>query len=162
MADAHSYLIHVPLVLFPVFTVLWGLNFFLKNRTITITATSLLAVGMLFAVLALLSGQQAAALVQDQGALRAAKGLSPMPPEVVTTHTDYATSVVWLWAGILFGSLFVTLQDGLSKRNEDRIRLWKLILLLAAIAGCWLLWLTGSSGGEIVHRYGIGSELLKP
>lgn len=162
MADAHSYLIHVPLVLFPVFTVLWGIALFLRNRTITITATSLLTAGMLFALLALLSGQQAAALLQDQNALRASKGFAFMPLEAVTTHTDYATSVVWIWAGILFGALFVTLQDGLLKKNEDRIRLWRVILLVAAIVGCWLLWLTGSSGGDIVHRYGIGSELLKP
>lgn len=139
METWHPLIVHLPLVLLPLSAALDLAALARKEAGWHRLAFVLLWLGILSAAAAVLSGNSAADPYRQDPALR-------VPVEA---HEDWATGVLLLFLAL--GLVRVPLE--MQRRFAGpRFILW----LLAALAGCVLVWVTGHSGGELVFRFGVG------
>ncbi len=99
----------------------------------------LLVLGAVGAVVAVLSGTEAAASYRSDAEVL----------EHIERHEDLSTLVLFFFLVVALGRLPLHLQGRLQGRA---LKAW----ILAAGVGCGLLWQTGLYGGELVYRYGVG------
>lgn len=149
LAGLHPKLIHFPIaflyvyVLLEIVGVLSGKTFFQKS------AHLFLFLGVLAAVIAVMSGNQAADIaskLKDKGAI--------VPLDLISQHEDYATFTLWYFTGLLVLRTYVVI-----KKKFKGIILY--IFILLALAGAYLIYQTGEYGGRLVYDNGIGTELKR-
>ena len=136
----HPVAVHFPLVLLPL-SVCVDLAAWWKRRPgWHLLAYTLLVLGTLAALAAVLTGTEAAgrwphAAVQEH----------------IGRHEDLATIAFFVFLGILLGRLPLHLLG----RHRD----WRLkALIVAAAVACGLLWQAALYGGDLVYKYGVGVQ----
>jgi uncharacterized membrane protein len=144
----HVLLVHFPIALLVVALLFdLGCLFFRRRVWLDRTATSLYFVGTIGAGAAYLSGQRAAAALQE---------ISGTAEATLADHQDLALATLAAFSGV---TLLRMLVSWLA-RNDRRIQLgiFRLAALPIAIAGLALLALTADRGGALVYRHGVGVE----
>lgn len=106
--------------------------------------------GIIGAVAAVLSGNQAG----EAAEMLFDKDIN-IPLGQISAHETYATYTLWFFTVLFFLRLFLILK----KKFTGTI---KYVFILLALAGGFLIILTGLKGGELVYKHRVGTELILP
>lgn len=149
LAGLHAKVIHFPIVLFIIYTLFEITGAFSKKDFFSKAAHIILFLGVLGAIAAVLTGNQAAALMskwENQGAI--------IQLHAIGEHEDLANTTLWIFTGILVLRTFLTIK----KKFTGYI---KYIFVVLALIGCYFVYQTGEHGGKLVYKYGLGTDLKK-
>ncbi len=149
LSQLHPQLVHFPIAFLVIYAlleiagILSGKEFFQK------AAYLFLFLGVLAAVAAVITGNQAAEIASKWKGKGAA-----IPTKLISEHEDYATITLWYFTGLLVLRTFLFLKKKFTGAAKY------LFILLAAI-GLYLVYQTGDHGGKLVYDHGVGTELKK-
>lgn len=147
LASLHPLVVHFPIVCFILFFFFELGGIFLKKEFLTKAAFILLVTAIMFSLLAVLSGNQAHTVFSASAADASVFN------HQIEVHQQYATYTLFYFTALLFLRIFLTV-----KKSFHGIRLWFYIML--SFIGCLLIYLTSHFGGELVYRFGIGTDIL--
>jgi uncharacterized membrane protein len=149
LAQLHPQLVHFPIAFMAIYAlleitgILSGKEFFQK------TAYLFLFLGVLTAIAAVISGNQAAEIAskwKDKGAV--------IPTKLISEHEEYATITLWYFTGLLVLRTFLFLKKKFTGAA-------KYFFILLAGLGLYFIYQTGDHGGKLVYGHGVGTELKK-
>ena len=149
LAGLHPKIIHFPIVLFLLYTLFEFIGVIFKKEFFSKSAHIILFLGVLGAIAAVLTGNQAAALMskwENQGAI--------IQFHAIHEHEELANTTLWIFVGILVLRTVAVLK----KKFTGYI---KIAFLAFALAGCYFVYQTGEHGGKLVYKYGLGTDLKK-
>ena len=136
----HPVAVHFPLVLLPLSVCVDLAAWWRRRPEWHQLAYTLLVLGTLAALAAVLTGTEAASRWPHAGV-----------QEQMDRHEDLATISLFVFLGIVLGRLPLHLLG----RHRD----WRLKgLIAAAAAACVLLWQAALYGGDLVYKYGVGVQ----
>lgn len=150
LAELHSSIVHFPIAILILYALFEILGAFVKREMFSQTAYILLVLGVLTALAAVLTGNQASQLAE----LWIKNGAS-FSENAIEHHEEFATLTLWYFFSLLILRTFFVVK----KKFDRKI---KYIFILLALVGCFLIYETGAHGGELVYKYGIGTEPVKP
>jgi len=149
LASLHPIVIHFPIVLFIIYALFETIGAFSKNDFFSKAAHIILFLGVLGAIAAVLTGNQAESLMsqwENQGAI--------IQLHAIGEHEELANTTLWMFIGILVLRTVLVLK----KKFTGYI---KYIFVVLALVGCYFLYETGEHGGKLVYKYGLGTDLKK-
>ena len=149
LAQLHPKLVHYPVAFLSVYVLLELTGVIFKKEFFQKTAYLFLFLGVLSAVAAVISGNQAsdiASLWEDKGAI--------IPFGLISEHEEYATITLWYFTGLLVLRTYLVIK----KKFKGMFRY---MIILLAIIGGYLVYQTGDLGGRLVYDHGVGTELKK-
>ncbi len=138
MHPIHPMVVHFPIalllasLLFDLVSLRW------RGQEFRATSLSLLALGVLAALVALYTGHVAEEAVEHSGTI---------PKQAIETHEVLAFAVFWVFAGLL-GLRLLSYWGWIRERS--------LLVLFLGAGGSVLLLVASYYGGELVYRYGAG------
>jgi len=139
--NLHPLVIHFPIALLIAGALLDFVDaFFARPARLTAAATSLQVLGVIGAVAAVVTGQQAAATVLTPG----------LAHPIVEQHRIWALAT----AGY-FGAL-VSVRIAIELAGVALTRWYRVLLVVAALAGVAALQQTAERGARLVFEYGVG------
>jgi len=147
LASLHPKLVHFPLaflliyVLLEILGVLSGKEFFQK------CAYLFLFIGIITAVAAVFTGNQAADLAE-----KLKVGGTAIPSGLISEHEDYATASLWYFTALLVLRTFYVIK----KKFKGIIQY---VFILLALIGGYLIYQTGDRGGKLVFNHGVGTAV---
>lgn len=150
LAGLHPQVIHFPIALLFIYSFLEILNVIFKKDYFSNMAFIILALGIITAVAAVLTGNQAqevAEIWEGKGAL--------IPFGAISEHENYATITLWYYIALAFLRVYFVVR----KKFVGKI---KYLFVLLSLFGAILIYETGKEGGKLVYEHGIGTDLLKP
>ena len=150
LANLHPKLVHFPIVFLLCYVVLEIIAAFSKKEVFSKAAHITLFFGVVTALLAVLTGQQAeevASKWNDAGAI--------IPFKAIGEHEDFADLTLWYFAALLVIRTFLVMK----KKFTTNI---KYIFVVLALVGTYFVYQVGEHGGKLVYKYGVGTELKKP
>lgn len=147
LGNLHSKVIHFPIAILVLYSFTEIIGILIKNIFLQRGAHLLLAIGVLTAVAAVLTGNQAAELAKTNSGLLDVKTL-------VEQHETYATITLWYFFALLVLRTYLVLK-------KHFLGLVKFIFIPLVLVGCYFIYQTGEHGGELVYKYGIGTEVIK-
>lgn len=148
LAELHPKIVHFPIALFIIYTFIEIIGAVFNKEQFTKTAPVLLSLGVLFGVAAVLSGNQA----YETGKI--IFGLQrQFPRSIVSLHEKYATITLWYFLFLLILRTYFVIKKKLTKT-------FLIILSALGLVGCYLIYLTGSYGADLVYKFGVGIKLL--
>jgi uncharacterized membrane protein len=143
ISSLHPAVVHFPIVLFCTYFIFEVISYF--NNKFETSAIIILFLGVLTAILAVITGNQALVEFQRSGEV------SDLVNSIIEEHEFYATLLLWYYFVILILRYFLQLKKKLNKRN-------KIILIFFGIIGLVLLFETGTLGGKLVFNWGVGID----
>ncbi|HKI79905.1 MAG TPA: DUF2231 domain-containing protein [Ignavibacteriaceae bacterium] len=149
LAGLHPQIVHFPIVLFIIYTLFEILGTITKKEFLSKTAHILLLLGVLGAVAAVLTGNQAEALAsswEKHGAI--------IQFHAIGEHEEFANITLWFFVALLVLRTVAVLR-------KKFIGYIKYIFVVLALVGCYFVYQTGDHGGKLVYKYGIGTDLKK-
>ncbi len=141
LANFHPLVVHFPLAIFTLYIIVELIAALTKREFFDKTAVLLLGAGILFGILAVLTGNQAAETANE--AFKSA----------IESHQNWATGLQWYFTG-LFVLRFMLIFKGKFKG------IFRYVFLILALAGALIIYETGEHGGKLVYKYGIGTDLV--
>ncbi len=138
MHPIHPMIVHFPIALllaswlFDLLALRW------RREQFRETSLSLLVLGVLAAVAAVVTGHFAEEAVEHAGNI---------PKQAIETHEELAFAVLWVFVGLL-GLRLVSYWEVMRERPA--------LVLGLGLAGSLLLVVASYFGGDLVYRYGAG------
>jgi uncharacterized membrane protein len=148
LAELHPRIVHFPIVLFILYFFLETFGILLKKNYLSKSAYIILVVGIVMAVAAVLTGNQAYEIAR-----MILKDKSNFINGIIAQHEQNATITLWYFFAVLILRTYLNLK----KKFDGN---WKYFFVPVGLAGCYLIYLTGIHGGELVFKYGIGTQLF--
>lgn len=143
LAGLHPKVIHFPIALLITFILFELAGSILKKEFYSKVAFQLLVLGVVGLLFAVLTGNQAFA----------ANNLwSNSSKELFSKHETFANITVWYFATLLLFRVYLVIK----KKFAGRIRL---LILVFALMGGYLIFQTAEYGGDLVQKFGIGTKL---
>lgn len=136
LSSLHIMIVHFPIALLFIYPFLELMSFFFKKEFFSFTSLVVLIIGILSALLAVLTGNQAANSLGGN--------TSTEIKVLFENHQTYANITVWLFTAILFSRIYLQIKKKYSG-------LLKIILLIISFAGCYFIFQTGDYGGRTAH-----------
>lgn len=155
LASLHPLIVHFPvalLILYPLFEA--GAVLFKKDFLST-SANIILVIAIIASLAAVLTGDQAMKIAEATHSAVMNSKSSAALLSAVNRHQDFATITLWYYSAIL------VIRTTLKAKNKFT-GVYKYLILFFAITGIFLVYKTGKLGGELVYKYGAGTELIKP
>lgn len=150
LAGLHPKVVHFAIGLLLTYSFLEILSAFIKKDFLSKAAYIILFLGVLAALAAVLSGNQAEEVAErweDSGAI--------IPFGLISEHEEFATITVWFYAALLvIRTVFI-----LKKKFTSFIHY---IFVLLVLIGSYFIYQTGEYGGNLVYKHGIGTDLINP
>ena len=148
MAELHPFIIHFPIALLSLYIVLEIITYFIENETLNNITTWILLFGIITAVNAVLSGNQAEHLASSF-----MDATSTLVKDSIEKHEQFATYTLWYFLILLVVRYYLVQKKKLTK-------LFKGVLIILALCGGILIFQTGITGGNLVYKYGVGTEFF--
>jgi len=143
LGDIHPKVVHFPVALLTTYSLLEIVGIIFKKEFISKSALLILCLGVVTAFFAVLTGNQASAdfnfWTDDSSAL-------------LGEHQNYATYLLWFAVLVCGIRIFVILKKMFSG-------ITKYLFILFALMILFLVYQTGMHGGDLVKKYGIGTEI---
>jgi len=149
LAENHPRIIHFAVSFLMVYPIVELLAVIFNKDYLGKTAHLILFIGVLSALGAVITGNQAeniASLWEEQGAI--------IPFGSINEHKEYATITLLYFTGVLLLRTFLVIKN----KYKGYI---KYIVLVLAFIGVYFVYETGEHGGKLVYKYGVGTELKK-
>ncbi len=143
LAGLHPKVVHFPVALFITYIVLEATGVIFKKEFFLKAAHLILLLGVIGAFFAVLTGNQAFSNYEQW--TDASKAL-------FLEHQNFANLSVWYFTALLVARTYFVLKKKFSLRL-------KYIILIASLFGGYLVYQTAEHGGELVYKYGVGTEL---
>ncbi len=143
LAGLHPKVVHFPIALLITFVLLELIGTLLNKDFYTKTAHLILFLGVIGTILAVLTGNQA---------FISYKYWNPASEELFNNHQTFANLAVWYFAGLLVLRTYLVVK-------KKYFKTMKYIFLVLTLFGGFLIYQTSEYGGELVKKYGIGTEL---
>lgn len=149
IADLHPIIVHFPIALLVVYSLFEISGVLLNKDDLSKIALYLLFLGVITSIGAVLTGNQAA-----DAASELIKNGAEIPQELIDTHEEYANFTMWFYTAILVARVYLVLKKKFTRKI-------KYLFAVLSLAGCFLIYETAEHGGELVYKYGAGTELIK-
>lgn len=149
LASLHPKIIHFPIAFLLIYVLLEITGVLTKKEFYTKSAHLFLLFGVLAAVAAVITGNQAADIAlkwKDKGAI--------IPSGLISEHEEYATITLWYFTALLILRTFYSIK----KKFNGFVQY---VFILFAIIGAFLIYETGDHGGRLVYNHGVGTEMKK-
>jgi uncharacterized membrane protein len=149
LAQLHPKIVHFPVAFLSIYALLEITGVISKKEFFKKAAYLFLFLGVLSAVAAVISGNQASDIAskwEDKGAV--------IPFGLISQHEEFATITLWYFTGLLVLRTFLVVK----KKYTGMIQY---IFIVLAIIGGYLIYETGDLGGKLVYNHGVGTELKK-
>jgi uncharacterized membrane protein len=143
LAELHPQIVHFPIALFFTFALFELLGTVLKKDYFHKGAHLLLLLGVIGAVFAVVTGKQAGG---------ANPNWTDASVAVIREHSSFANITMWYFVGVLVVKTFLVVK---KKMN----RTFNYIILVLALIGSFFVYETAVHGGQLVTKFGIGTEL---
>jgi uncharacterized membrane protein len=117
-----------------------------KKEYIQKTSAILLGVGILFSLLAVLTGNQAYEFYKNNPQIQNAVSS-------INEHEQYATISLFYFTALFFLKVYLIIK----KKSSIILTL---LLIFLGFVGAILIFLTGHYGGELVYKFGLGTDLF--
>ena len=147
LAELHPRIIHFPIAFFILYFLFETTGILLKKEYLLKSAFIVLILGVFFSLLSVLTGNQAHEVVK-QIQIDAA-----LYNDLIEQHELFATITLWYFVAVLVFRTYLLVK----KKFVNRIQYTFIIL---GLIGSLLIFLTGTYGGELVFKYGIGTKLF--
>ena len=147
LAELHPRIIHFPIAFFILYFLFETTGIILKKEYLLKSAFIVLILGVFFSLLSVLTGNQAHEVVK-QIQIDAA-----LYNDLIEQHELFATITLWYFVAVLVFRTYLLVK----KKFVNRIQYTFIIL---GLIGSLLIFLTGTYGGELVFKYGIGTKLF--
>jgi uncharacterized membrane protein len=108
----------------------------------------ILLFAILTAVNAALTGNQA-----EQAAYSVMDKIPAAVEESIEQHEQFATYTLWYFLVVLVIRYFLIQKNKMTK-------IFKTLIIILALFGGILIFQTGFTGGKLVYKYGVGTELF--
>ena len=148
LAQLHPKIVHFPIAFFLAYVLFELMGIILKKEFFLKAAHLILFLGVLGAIAAVLTGNSA-----EQIARQLSKEGAAVPLNAIGNHEDFANFTMWYFTGLLVFRTFLALK----KKFIGKIRL---LFILLALIGSFLVYQTGELGGKLVYKYGIGTDKI--
>ncbi len=155
IAQLHPKIVHFPIALLITYAFLEVLGAILRKDFISKAAAIILGLGVVSAIAALFTGDQALeyANVVD------ASDVGPVPMKHLTEHEYWADITVWFFAALLVLRVLYILFVVIKKKYPQLLHSAKYGFAVLAVAGCYFVFKTGEAGGEEVYRTSLIKKL---
>lgn len=149
LSGLHQQFVHFPIAILILYSIIEICGIILKKDFLHKSAHLILGIGILFSIAAVLTGNQAAEIAEQLK-----NKFNTFPAELIEEHETYATISLWYFFALLVFRTYLVL-----KKKFKGILQYAFIPLV--LIGSILIYETGLHGGELVYKYGIGTELIK-
>ena len=149
LAGLHPKIVHFPIVLFLVYLILEIISAITKKEVFSKAAHITLFLGVITALLAVLTGHQAEEIASkwdDAGAT--------IPFKAIGEHKEFADLTLWYFAALLVLRTILVLKKKFTQT-------FKYIFIVFALVGSYFVYQVGEHGGKLVYKYGVGTDLKK-
>lgn len=148
LAGLHPKLVHFPIAFFILYFFLETFGLVLQKEYLTKTAYIVLIAGVITALCAVLTGNQAQDLAKQ-----VLKNNYNSLSSSVDLHEEFATVTLWYFFALLIFRTYLMLK----KKFTGSL---KYIFILLGLIGCYFIYMTGVYGGDLVFNFGVGTHLL--
>jgi len=145
LADIHPKVVHFPVALLTTYSLLEIVGIVFKKEFISKSALLILCLGVLTAFFAVLTGNQAAS---EFGFW------NEQSNSLLNEHQTYATYLLWFSAIICGSRIFVVVKKKFFGMTNYLFILFALVII-------FLVFQTGTHGGDLVKKYGIGTDVFE-
>lgn len=149
LADLHPIVVHFPIAILTLYVLIEIFGISMNKEFLMKMAHLLLFIGIVTAIGAVLTGNQAAEVAETVN-----KSDLLLPNEIIEDHETYASITLWLFAGLLVLRTYLVLK-------KKFIGILRYIFIPLTIIGLYFIYETGNYGGKLVFDYGVGTELFK-
>ena len=144
LSGIHPNVVHFPIALFVTYSVLEIIGIIFKKDFISKCALLLLCIGVVTALIAVLTGNLA---FEQFGSW------SKESKYLLNEHQSFATYLLWSSFLICIARIYLTIK-------KKFFGLAKYLFILLALLLIFLVYETGIRGGNLVKKFGIGTELV--
>lgn len=144
LADIHTKVVHFPIALLATYSVLEIIGIVFNKEFISKSALLILCLGVVSAFFAVLTGNQAVSSFNFWNRESSV---------LLNEHQTYATYLLWSALIICTIRIFFTVKKKFSG-------FVKYLFILFALAIIFLTYETGIHGGNLVKKYGVGTDLI--
>jgi uncharacterized membrane protein len=143
LAELHPKVVHFPIALLLTYVILEIIGIVFRKEFYQKAAHLLLFLGVISAFFAVLTGNQAHTAYQHWNESNS---------ELFNEHQTFANLSVWYFTGILVFRTYLVVK-------KRFLSFYKYIILALALFGCYLIFQTAEYGGDLIKKFGVGTEL---
>ena len=143
LAELHPKVVHFPVALLLTYVILELIGIVFRKEFYQKAAHLLLFLGVIFALFAVLTGNQAFTAYQYW---------SESSSKLFNEHQTFANLTVWYFTGMLVLRTYLVVKKKFSSS-------YKYIVFILALFGCYLVYQTSEHGGDLIKKFGVGTEL---
>lgn len=148
LVNMHPVIIHFPIAFFVAYFLLEVAALVTKKDSLCKMAAIFLGAGVIFALIAVLTGNQAHEVL---------KPVLRMKPsyieEAIENHEQFATITLWFFFAMLVLRVYLLIKKNLSPN-------WRFVFFVLALLGMFFVYQTGILGGKLVYDFGVGTKLF--
>ncbi|MCX6171185.1 MAG: DUF2231 domain-containing protein [Ignavibacteriales bacterium] len=154
LSQIHPRIVHFPVAFFIMYFILETFGMILKKDHLVKAAYLLLIAGVFTALIAVLTGNQA------YTAAKLLIGKKSDLNELIEIHENYATITVWYFSAVLIFRTYLMAKKKIWKSITSENNNLKYAFVLLGLIGCYLIYMTGIHGGDLVFQHGIGTQIF--
>ena len=148
LANIHPVIVHFPIAFFVAYVFLEVASLIAKKESLCKMAAIFLGAGVIFALLAVLTGNQAHEVLKP-----ALKMKPSYIEEAIENHEQFATITLWFFFAMLVLRVYLLIKKNLSPN-------WRFVFFVLALLGMYFVYQTGILGGRLVYDFGVGTKLF--